>query len=55
VPAAPALICSATSSKVESAPAEFFDFETTLDGIVEACQAMNERRAIKSQIRMTAS
>jgi threonine dehydrogenase-like Zn-dependent dehydrogenase len=36
-------------------PGRVFDFETTLDGIVEAYDAMNERRAIKSLIRMTAS
>jgi len=36
-------------------PGRVFDFETTLDGIVEAYRAMNERRAIKSLIRMTAS
>jgi threonine dehydrogenase-like Zn-dependent dehydrogenase len=36
-------------------PGRVFDFETTLEGIVEAYEAMNERRAIKSLIRMTAS
>ena len=36
-------------------PGRVFDFETTLDGIVEAYQAMNERRAIKSLIRMQSS
>jgi threonine dehydrogenase-like Zn-dependent dehydrogenase len=36
-------------------PGRVFDFETTLDGIVEAYQAMNDRRAIKSLIRMTAA
>ncbi len=36
-------------------PGKVFDFETTLDGVVEAYQAMNDRRAIKSLIRMTAS
>ena len=36
-------------------PGRVFDFETTLEHIVEAYQAMNERRAIKSLIRMTAS
>ena len=34
-------------------PGRVFDFETTLDGKVEAYKAMNERRAIKSLIRMT--
>jgi threonine dehydrogenase-like Zn-dependent dehydrogenase len=34
-------------------PGRVFDFETTLDGIVQAYEAMNERRAIKSLIRMT--
>ena len=36
-------------------PGRVFDFETTLDGIVEAYEAMNQRRAIKSLIRMTPS
>lgn len=36
-------------------PGRVFDFETTLEGIVEAYQAMDERRAIKSLIRMTTS
>jgi threonine dehydrogenase-like Zn-dependent dehydrogenase len=36
-------------------PGRVFDFETTLEGIVEAYQAMNERRAIKSLIRMMPS
>lgn len=36
-------------------PGRVFDFETTLESIVEAYEAMNERRAIKSLIRMTAS
>jgi threonine dehydrogenase-like Zn-dependent dehydrogenase len=36
-------------------PGRVFDFETTLEGVVEAYEAMNERRAIKSLIRMTAS
>jgi threonine dehydrogenase-like Zn-dependent dehydrogenase len=36
-------------------PGRVFDFETTLEGIVEAYQAMDKRRAIKSLIRMTAS
>ena len=34
-------------------PGRVFDFETTLDGIVDAYRAMNERRVIKSLIRMT--
>lgn len=33
-------------------PGRVFDFETSLDGIVDAYQAMDERRAIKSLIRM---
>ena len=36
-------------------PDRIFDFETTLEGIVEAYEAMNERRAIKALIRMTAA
>jgi threonine dehydrogenase-like Zn-dependent dehydrogenase len=36
-------------------PGRVFDFETTLDGVVEAYEAMNERRAVKSLIRMTVS
>ncbi len=36
-------------------PGRVFDFETTLERIVEAYQAMNERRAIKALIRMTAA
>jgi threonine dehydrogenase-like Zn-dependent dehydrogenase len=36
-------------------PGRVFDFETTLDGIVAAYEGMNERRAIKSLIRMMPS
>jgi Zn-dependent alcohol dehydrogenase len=32
-----------------------FDFETKLDGIVEAYRAMDERRAIKSLLRIAAA
>jgi threonine dehydrogenase-like Zn-dependent dehydrogenase len=35
-------------------PGRVFDFETNLDGIAEAYAAMDERRAIKSLIRMGA-
>ena len=35
-------------------PGRVFDFETNLDGIVQAYEAMDERRAIKSLIRMAA-
>jgi hypothetical protein len=38
----------------EEHPARVFDFETKLDGIAEAYAAMDERRAIKSLIRMEA-
>jgi threonine dehydrogenase-like Zn-dependent dehydrogenase len=33
-------------------PERVFDFETDLDGIAEAYAAMDERRAIKSLVRM---
>ncbi len=33
-------------------PGRVFDFETNLDGIAEAYAAMDERRAIKSLVRM---
>jgi threonine dehydrogenase-like Zn-dependent dehydrogenase len=33
-------------------PGQVFDFETDLDGIAEAYAAMDERRAIKSLVRM---
>jgi len=33
-------------------PGRVFDFETDLDGIADAYSAMDERRAIKSLIRM---
>ena len=33
-------------------PGRVFDFETDLDGIVEAYAAMHERRAIKSLVRV---
>ncbi len=33
-------------------PGRVFDFETELDGIVEAYAAMDERRAIKSLVRV---
>jgi len=32
-------------------PGRVFDFETNLDGIGEACKAMDERRAIKALLR----
>jgi threonine dehydrogenase-like Zn-dependent dehydrogenase len=34
-------------------PGRVFDFETKLDGVTEAYAAMDERRAIKSLIRMS--
>jgi threonine dehydrogenase-like Zn-dependent dehydrogenase len=36
-------------------PGLVFDFETGLEGIAEAYQAMDERRAIKSVIRMVSA
>jgi threonine dehydrogenase-like Zn-dependent dehydrogenase len=33
-------------------PGRVFDFETDLDGIVEAYAAMDERRAVKSLVRV---
>ena len=36
-------------------PGRVFDFETTLDGIIEAYRAMDERRAIKSLLRIAAA
>jgi hypothetical protein len=33
-------------------PGRVFDFETDLDGIAEAYAAMDERRAIKSLVRV---
>jgi threonine dehydrogenase-like Zn-dependent dehydrogenase len=36
-------------------PGRVFDFETNLDGIAEAYAAMDERRAIKSLIRIAAT
>jgi threonine dehydrogenase-like Zn-dependent dehydrogenase len=33
-------------------PGRVFDFETNLDGIAEAYRAMDERRAIKSLLRI---
>jgi threonine dehydrogenase-like Zn-dependent dehydrogenase len=33
-------------------PGHVFDFETDLDGIAEAYAAMDERRAIKSLVRV---
>jgi threonine dehydrogenase-like Zn-dependent dehydrogenase len=36
-------------------PGQVFDFETNLDGIVAAYKAMDERRAIKSLIRIAAA
>ncbi len=34
-------------------PGRVFDFETDLDGIAEAYAAMDERRAIKSLLRVS--
>ena len=36
----------------EDLPTERFDFETNLNGIDEAYAAMDQRRAIKSLVRM---
>ena len=35
-------------------PGQVFDFETSLDGIAEAYAAMDERRAIKSLLQVSA-
>ena len=35
-------------------PGEVFDYETNLDGVVEAYKAMDDRRAIKSLLRISA-
>ena len=40
------------ASKAGSTPGRVFDFETNLDGVAEAYAAMDERRAIKSLVRM---
>jgi hypothetical protein len=34
------------------APGKVFDFETDVDGIVDAYVAMDERRAVKSLVRL---
>ena len=49
----PELLADVLEDRIK--PGMVFDFETTLDGVVEAYRAMNERRAIKSLIRMTAA
>ena len=33
-------------------PGRVFDYETDLDGVIDAYQAMDERRAIKSLVRI---
>jgi len=43
-----------TSWRAES-PGRVFDFQTNLDGIAEAYTARDERRAIKSLIRIAAA
>jgi threonine dehydrogenase-like Zn-dependent dehydrogenase len=35
-------------------PGRVFDYETSLDGIADAYAAMDERRAIKSHVRVGA-
>jgi len=44
--------CSATCSPAASTPAWFFDYETGLDDVKDAYDAMVERRATKSLVRI---
>ena len=44
--------CSTTSSTGRIDPGRVLDYETDLDGIAEAYAAMDERRAIKSLVRV---
>jgi threonine dehydrogenase-like Zn-dependent dehydrogenase len=46
----PELLGDVLDEKIE--PGRVFDFETDLDGIAEAYAAMDERRAIKSLVRV---
>jgi threonine dehydrogenase-like Zn-dependent dehydrogenase len=46
----PELLNDVLESRIH--PERVFDFETDLEGIAEAYAAMDERRAIKSLIRM---
>ena len=46
----PELLDDVLESRIE--PGRVFDFETDLDGIAEAYAAMDERRAIKSLVRV---
>ena len=53
-PASTSPSCSATSSTGRINPGRVFDYETDLDHIADAYAAMDERRAIKSLIRVGA-
>src|SRR5207248_1931641 len=46
----PALLDEVLEGRIE--PGQVFDFETDLDGVPEAYAAMDERRAIKSLLRV---
>ncbi len=48
----PDLLPDVLAGRIE--PGRVFDFETDLDGIAEAYAAMDERRAIKSLVRVGA-
>lgn len=48
----PELLVDVLEGRID--PGRVFDFETDLDGIAEAYAAMNERRAIKSLVRLAA-
>ena len=49
--ALPTLIEDALEGRIS--PGSVFDFEADLDGILEAYRAMDERRAIKSLLRIS--
>jgi threonine dehydrogenase-like Zn-dependent dehydrogenase len=46
----PELLADVLDNRIK--PGMVFDFETTLDGVGEAYRAMDERRAIKSLLRI---
>ncbi|HEX8940239.1 MAG TPA: hypothetical protein VF763_08740 [Candidatus Limnocylindrales bacterium] len=49
----PALMDDVLAGSID--PGRVFDFETDLDGVAEAYAAMDERRAIKSLLRVSAA
>ena len=49
-PTSPSCSQNVLEGRIE--PGRVFDFETDLDGIAEAYAAMDERRAIKSLVRV---